>query len=155
MQSTINNKRIAVLLLCIAILTGIIYIVDRNAKKTVNARAGAQASNAYGVPLPKSKSTPNPDILPNIKVMSNVPPDYNNRIALGPDLDRQRLERESTTLLPANEETKLSYKEWLGVDDGSIDKELYANVAPLFANQSNGPLVPLDVNGSQRRINFY
>ena len=145
-------KKPIALLLIIAVITCIIYVVDGMGANKKNSGNKRQKIKPYGVPLPQANSTPNPAISPFIKAMPNVPPDYNNIIANFPDLDRKRLERENVTLLPANQETQISYKEWLS--GNSVEKDLYANLPPLFI-QANSPLMPLDVNGEQRRVNFY
>ena len=69
------------------------------------------------------------------------------------DIDRQTLVKESPELIPANEVIQMNYKALDGVED--LDKELYTNDKPLF--NLNGPvnLVPLDLNGEHRRVNFY
>jgi hypothetical protein len=155
MRSTKNIKLVTVLLLIIVILTGVIYAIDKWKKKSLKNNRDKRYHRAYSAPLPQANATPDPNILPFIKAMPTVAAvltDTNITVATFPDLDRQRLEREPTTLLPANEETKFSYKEWPSVN--SVDNELYSNVAPLF-NQACSPLVPLDVNGAVRRVNFY
>ena len=150
MQSSMKTP--IVLLLIIVLITSIIYVVDKG-KKHVGTRK--QQNKPYGVSLPQVNSTPNPDILPLIKTMPNVPADNNYTITAFPDLDRQRLERENLTLLPANEIIQTSYKDWNVGNSGTIiEKELYSSDAPLF-KQAAGALVPLDVNGVQRRVNFY
>jgi hypothetical protein len=113
-------KRIAILLLIIIVLTSIIYVVDKTAK---------------------SKHTLIPTITPTI-----VKPDVSNTTIL----DRQPLEREPPTLLPANETIKTYYKDWNG-----LDNELYSIDAPLFAQSGSSQLVPPDLNSSHRRVNFY
>jgi hypothetical protein len=153
MQSSMKNP--IILLIVIAIITCIIYVVDAS-KKNAGNRTQTQIK-PYGVPLPQSNSTPNPSTLPLIKAMPHVPADINYTITAFPDLDRQRLERENLTLLPANEIIQTSYKDWnVGTNNnsGNVEKELYSTLPPLF-KQSGGALVPLDVNGTNRRINFY
>ena len=153
MQSSMKNP--IILLIVIAIITCIIYAIDASKKNTGN-RAQKQIK-PYGVPLPQANSTPNPSALPLIKAIPNVPADINYTITAFPDLDRQRLERENLTLLPANEIIQTSYKDWnVGTNNnsGNVEKELYSTLPPLFTNQAS-KLVPLDVNGTNRRINFY
>ena len=153
-------KRPIALLLIIVVLTSVIYAVDRWNK------SGSKHSNEnnnnnkkpYGVPLPQANTITDPNTLSVIRAMPDVPPDDNNVISALPDLDRQRLEREIPTLLPANESIQTSYKDWnvggSGTTKNSVEKELYANDAPLFTGGKND-LVPLDINGTQRRVNFY
>ena len=151
-----SMKRSVALLLIIAIITAIIYVVNGMgaSKKNIGNRNQKQIK-PYGVPLPQANSTPNPDTLPLIKAMPIVPADNNYSITAFPDLDRQRLERENLTLLPANEIIQTSYKDWNVGNNGTIiEKELYSSDAPLF-KQAGAALVPLDVNGGQRRVNFY
>lgn len=78
----------------------------------------------------------------------------NTPIDLSKDIDRQSLVKESTELVPANEVIQMNYK---GLDGSvaDLDKELFADDAPLF--QLSGPvnLIPLDVNVEHRRVNFY
>ena len=148
-----SMKKSVALLLIIAIITGIIYVVDSSKKNAGNVTQ--KHITPYGVPLPQANSTPNPDTPPFIKAMPNVPADINYSITAFPDLDRKRLERENLTLLPANEIIQTSYKDWNVGNSGTIiEKELYSSDAPLF-KQAGGALVPLDVNGGQRRVNFY
>ena len=117
--------------------------------------------NIQPIPLPQPNTTPDVNVLPTIPRMPTVrdmPPD--NVIANFPDLDRQPLDDETLALLPANEMITYNYKEWDGGSgngsNGSVDKELYAKGNPLFnQNGAAAPLVPLDINGEKRRINFY
>jgi hypothetical protein len=148
-----SMKKSVALLLIIAIITGIIYVVDAS-KKDAGDRT-QKYIKPYGVPLPQANSTPNPDTPPFIKAMPIVPADSNYTITAFPDLDRKRLERENLTLLPANEIIQTSYKDWNVGNSGTIiEKELYSTLPPLF-KQAGAALVPLDVNGTNRRINFY
>jgi hypothetical protein len=81
-----------------------------------------------------------------------------NVIANFPDLDRQPLDNESVSLLPANEIIAYNYKDWdVGNANGgkAVEKELYAKGKPLFMQNGTPNLVPLDVNSEKRRINFY
>jgi hypothetical protein len=149
-------KKPIALLLIIVVLTSVIYAVDKwnkNMDTTHNNQQKNKNINPYGVPLPQANTVTRPNVLPLIKAMPIVPPDDNNRIANFPDLDRQRLERENLTLLPANEIIQSSYKDW-NVGGTIIEKELYATDAPLF-NGEKIKLVPLDINGTQRRVNFF
>ena len=92
------------------------------------------------------------------KIMKTMPAaaamPTNTPIDLSKDIDRQSLVKESTELVPANEVIQMNYK---GLDGSvaDLDKELFANDAPLF--QLSGPvnLIPLDVNVEHRRVNFY
>jgi len=152
-----SMKKPIALLIIIAILMCIIYIVDKIGFRKQQQKAGNKQEQIKpcGVPLPQANSTPNPDAPPFIKAMPNVPADINYTITVFPDLDRQRLERENLILLPANEIIQSSYKDWnVGNSKNNVEKELYSSDAPLFTNRAN-KLVPLDVNGGQRRVNFY
>lgn len=68
------------------------------------------------------------------------------------DIDRQTIVRESSELLPANEIIQTNYK---AIGESGLDKEFYSSDAPLF--NLNGPvnLTPMDINGANRRVNFY
>jgi hypothetical protein len=69
-----------------------------------------------------------------------------------PILDRLPLVEETSTIIPANEIVQMNYKDC----NSQLDKELYTNDLPLFAEKGPVNLVPLDVNDStHRRINFY
>ena len=158
-----SMKKPIALLIIIAILMCIIHIVDKIGLRKQQQKEGNKQEQikTCGVPLPQANSTPNPDAPPFIKAMPNVPADINYTITAFPDLDRQRLERENLTLLPANEIIQSSYKDWnvgnsgnSGTNKNNVEKELYSSDAPLFTNRAN-KLVPLDVNGGQRRVNFY
>jgi hypothetical protein len=65
-------------------------------------------------------------------------------------VDRLPLVEETTTIVPANEIVAMNYK---GCQLNSVEKELYTNDAPLFREKAE-PLVQLDVNAGQRRINY-
>ena len=66
-------------------------------------------------------------------------------------LDRQYLERENPSLLPANEIQQTNYKDW----NTTAEKEIYSSDAPLFNQQGPINLVTPDINSTQRRVNFY
>jgi hypothetical protein len=77
-------------------------------------------------------------------------------------VDRVPLVREDTSILPANEVYKNTYKDWAKEEDKlySNDKlnsndKLYSNDAPLFpAGDKPAALVAPNVNSPQRRVNF-
>ena len=115
--------------------------------------------NIQPILLPQPNTTPDVHVLPTIPPMptlNDMPPD--NVIANFPDLDRQPLDDESLSLLPANEMIAYNYKDWnVGNATGgnAVEKELYAKGKPLFMQNGTLNIVPLDVNGEKRRINFY
>lgn len=72
------------------------------------------------------------------------------------DIDRQYLVDEEPELLPANEIIKRNYKGWMnepGKDE--MNEELYTDDVPLFDLRGPINMVPLDLNGEHRRVNFY
>ena len=69
------------------------------------------------------------------------------------DIDRQPLVKEIPELISANEIIQMNYK---GFDcDCGVDKEFYTNDKPLFDLEGPVNLTPLDINGANRRVNFY
>ena len=64
-------------------------------------------------------------------------------------VDRLPLVEENTSIVPANEIVAMNYK---GCQLNN-ENELYTNDSPLF-HEKAAPLVPLDVNAGQRRINY-
>jgi hypothetical protein len=64
-------------------------------------------------------------------------------------VDRLPLVEENTSIVPANEIVAMNYK---GCQLNN-ENELYTNDALLF-HEKAAPLVPLDVNAGQRRINY-
>lgn len=145
------------LLLVIVVLTCSIYLVSKKSKtyKPTNKNS-KNKKNTYGVPLPQANTSPNPSDIPYVISMPTQVPLDSNVIGNYPDLDRMYLEREVPSLLPANEEILTSYKDW-EINGAPVDKELYAKDAPLFNSQSQigSPVAPPDINGTQRRVNFY
>ena len=153
-----SMKRSIALLLLIAILVSVIYVVNQknakhnNAKRNVNCNGSTPTS--YGVPLPLDTTRTDPSLIPTIRAMPNVLPDNNDPIANFPDVDRQPLIIEYPTLLPANEATKLFYKDW--PNGKGVETEMYSNDAPLFNSTSEArQLTPPDINSSQRRVGFW
>jgi hypothetical protein len=147
-----SMKKTFGLLLVIVILTCTIYFVNK--KTNIKHKKTKQPKiNNYGVPLPLANTTIGADTLSYIKPMPTDVPLDNNVIANYPDLDRMYIEREIPSLLPANEEILTSYKDWT-INGESVDKELYAKDSPLF-NKERVSLTPPDINGNQRRVNFY
>ena len=161
------TKKMVVLLGSILILTAIVYgftYVSSGAAKNIAATAAVM----HELPLPQANTKVDPTVLqvaPPMLSEKDMSPD--NMIANFPDLDRAPLDDENLSLIPANEIIDSNYKDWYvgavgangvganGVGTGAaVDKELYAKGKPLF-NQTNVPLVPLDVNGTNRRVNFY
>jgi hypothetical protein len=159
------TKKMVVLLGSILILTAIVYgftYVSSGAAKNI-AATSATAAAMHELPLPQANTKVDPTVLqvaPPMLSEKDMSPD--NMIANFPDLDRAPLDDENLSLIPANEIIDSNYKDWYvgavganGVGTGAaVDKELYAKGKPLF-NQTNVPLVPLDVNGTNRRVNFY
>ena len=87
------------------------------------------------------------------------PPRINNMdMDMSKDIDRQYLVDEDPELLPANEVNKTNYKGWQneeGKCKGEMNEELYTDDNPLFDLKGPVNLVPLDLNGEHRRVNFY
>jgi hypothetical protein len=150
-----SMKRSIALLLLIAILVSVIYVVNqKNAKHNANRNIKCNESTSYGVPLPLDTTHTDPAVIPTIRAMPNVLPDNNDPIANFPDVDRQPLIIEYPTLLPANEATKLFYKDW--PNGKGVETEMYSNDAPLFNSIGEArQLIPPDINSSQRRVGFY
>ena len=74
------------------------------------------------------------------------------------DIDRQYLVDEDPELLPANEVNKMNYKGWMneeGKCNQEMNEELYTTDEPLFDLKGPINLIPLDINGQHRRVNFY
>ena len=90
---------------------------------------------------------------------SSPPPRINNMdMDMSKDIDRQYLVDEDPELLPANEVNKTNYKGWMneeGKCKGEMNEELYTDDNPLFDLKGPVNLVPLDLNGEHRRVNFY
>ena len=137
---------------------------DRKGARPNKKGAGAVGNNKFNInpiPLPQPNTTPDVNVLPTIPPMptASCAMSTNDIIANGPDLDRTPLDDESISLLPANEMIQLNYKDWpatgTGTSTDNVDKELYANDKPLFNRTGKVDLVPLDVNGTNRRVNFY
>ncbi len=153
-----SMKKTLGLLLVIVILTCTIYFVSRksNTYKLQHKKNKNKKINDYGVPLPQANTSPSPDAIPYVIAMPTQVPLDSKIIANYPDLDRMYLEREVPSLLPANEEILTSYKDWT-INGTPVDKELYAKDAPLFNGQmkEGGALAPPNINGEQRRVNFY
>jgi hypothetical protein len=121
---------------------------------------GNNKFNINPIPLPQANTTPDVNVLPTIPPMpsASCAMSTNDIIANGPDLDRTPLDDESISLLPANEMIQLNYKDWPatgGTSTDNVDKELYASDKPMFNRTGKVDLVPLDVNGTNRRVNFY
>jgi len=149
-----SMKRSIALLLLIAILISVIYVVNQKNRKHIVKRNGLTPPASYGMPLPFDTTRTDPSLLPMIRAMPNVLPDNNDPIANVPDVDRQPLIIEYPTLLPANEATKLFYKDW--PNGKGVETEMYSNDAPLFNFTSESrQLIPPDINSSQRRVGFY
>ena len=121
------NIKVLVLLLVIVILTSVIYFVDKN-RSSGNKKSLSSSSS--------SSSTASIDSIKN-NLQQTI-------------LDRQPLERENPTLLPANESIQNSYKDWNG-----LDNDLYSSDVPLFTSTNSSKPVPLDLNSNHRRVNFY
>jgi hypothetical protein len=153
-------KKALILLAGIFTITVVAYFLII---KTINRKeTAAVAQPMIELPLPQANTKVNPDVLemaPPMPKACDMTAD--NMIANFPDLDRAPLDDESLTLLPANEMIASNYKDWyvgaVGANEvgagAAVDKELYAKGKPLFKPAT--PLVPLDVNDTKRRINFY
>ena len=161
------TKNMVVFLACIFTLTVVVYLFtikgarasDRRIMKN-KGEAGADKFDIQQIPLPQANMTPDVNILPSIPPMPTAKAmnTQNNVIANFPDLDRAPLDDESISLLPANEMIADNYKDWYGaglVSGESVDKELYAKGKPLFNQTGKHEVIPLDVNGEKRRVNFY
>lgn len=158
------TKNMVVFLACIFTLTVVVYlftIKGARASDKNKGQAGADKFDIHPIPLPQTNTTPDVNILPSIPPMPTAKAmnTQNNVIANFPDLDRAPLDDESISLLPANEMIADNYKDWYGtggVGTGeSVDKELYAKGKPLFNQTGKHEVIPLDVNGEKRRVNFY
>lgn len=158
------DKKVILFLAGIFTLTMICLIMKGTGADRKGARAGADATgnnkfNINPIPLPQPNTTPDVNVLPTIPPMptASCAMSTNDIIANGPDLDRTPLDDESISLLPANEMIQLNYKDWpaTGTGTDNVDKELYASDKPLFNRTGKVDLVPLDVNGTNRRVNFY
>jgi len=159
------TKKMFAFLAGIFTLTLVVYfftIKEARASGKIKNKTGRAAKfNIQPIPLPQANTTPDVNILPTIPKMPSAAGMHtqNNVIANFPDLDRAPLDDESISLLPANEMIADNYKDWYGsggVGSGeSVDKELYAKGKPLFNHTGKFEVVPLDVNGEKRRVNFY
>ena len=70
-------------------------------------------------------------------------------------LDRQPMIEENPTIIPANEVLQATFKDFnKEFAKDQVKKELYADDAELF-NGEPAKIVPIDINSTHRRINFY
>jgi len=92
------------------------------------------------------------------KCNTDFPRINNMDMDMSKDIDRQYLVDEDPELIPANEVDKRNYKGWMneeGKCKDEMNEELYTDDEPLFDLKGPVNLVPLDLNGEHRRVNFY
>ena len=175
-----NSKKKYTFLAVILILFLIALFINMKSssgskKKAVQARKERDAQmnmEIQPIPLPQQNTRPDVNVLPTIPPMPTAADMHTDNVMIAnfPDLDRMPLDTETIALLPANEMIANNYKDWYGAGASgagasgagasactgdSVDKELYANGKPLFDQTGKKELVPLDVNGEKRRVNFY
>jgi hypothetical protein len=141
------TKNMFILLAVIFILTFVIVILNRQVPIIKPKCKGKKVK--FNLPMPLANQHQDASV---VQYINPMPKRINDKVRknYAQDLDRQPLEREIMTLLPANEAIKANYKDW---NVKGLEKELYASDMPLFNGKVD--LVTPEINSNQRRINFY